>query len=287
MTTAVPAQAPASPFSGLISVAMQRYGGIPLWILVWGWVGLVFLPMINTAMQAFSRGWFTGLLPQEWTFEFVVRTQLELDMANKLANSVIIAFLVVVISIAIALPAAYGLARFNFRGKAVLSIFLLIPILLPPLTYGISIAQIMIAIGLDNTHLGIALAQAVDVTPFVLLMLRGVITGIPVALEEQAETLGANRIQVFRRVILPMILPGLASAVAWAVAKSFSEVPLTILVFGANTQTLATTLFSNFDSSTSSPSRDAALVLWLFLPSAILLIATMRFMKAETITIKG
>jgi len=265
----------------------KRFWGIPLWLILWGWIGLVIVPMIGTVIQAFGSEWFTTVLPQRWTMEWVSATHRELDLLSKLWNSVIIAVLVVVISLSIALPAAYGLARYSFPGKVLLSTFLLIPILLPPLTYGFPVAEIMISVGLSNTHLGIALAQTIDIVPYVLLMLRGVIASIPVALEEQAATLGANRFQVMTQVIVPLILPGIAAAVAWSVAKSFSEVPLTVLVFGANTQTLATVLFANFDSSSSTPGRDAALVLWLFVPSAILLLFTMRLMKAESMSLKG
>ncbi|MBC6406840.1 MAG: ABC transporter permease subunit [Rhodobacteraceae bacterium] len=283
----MPNTAPAPARPTILAALGKRFWGIPLWLLLWGWIGLVILPMVGTLIQAFGREWFDTVLPQHFTTEWVAATHRELDLLTKLWNSAIIAILVVVLSLGIALPAAYGLARYDFPGKVALSTFLLIPILLPPLTYGFPVAQIMIAIGLSNTHLGIALAQCIDIVPYVLLMLRGVIAGIPVALEEQAATLGANSLQVVRQVIMPLILPGISAATAWAVAKSFSEVPLTVLVFGANTQTLATVLFANFDSSSSTPGRDAALVLWLFVPSAILLLFTMRMMKAESMSLKG
>jgi len=269
-------------------VLLREICRIPLWLLLVGHISLVIFPMINMILSATAKGWFgSSLLPQQYTLMWFERTLEIWELQKTLGNSLIIACIVVIGSILIAFPAAYALARVSFRGKDVINIILIIPLLLPSLTYGIPAARIIYSLRLSDNYLGIALLQMLPITPYVLLMMKGVIAGIPISLEEQAQTLGANQIQVFRRVVFPMIRPGIVAAAAWSIAKSISEFALTFLVSGPKTMPLSVVLYSAYDASGSLPSDNAALTLWLFVPSVILITSTMRFMKAETVTLKG
>lgn len=270
------------------NILVRRFAGIPLWLLLLGHISLVVMPIINMALSATAMGWFApNLLPPQYTLLWFRRSFEVWELQNTLLNSLIIAAMVVIGSISVAFPAAYVLARRKFPGKDVINVILLIPLLLPGLTYGIPAARIMYQLDLDDTYLSIALLQMLPISPFVLLMLKGVIAGVPISLEEQAQTLGANRFQTFRRVVFPLIRPGIVAASAWAIAKSISEFGLTFLVTGPKTMPLAVVLYSAYNTPGSIPSDNAALTLWLFVPSVILITSTMRFMKAETATLKG
>lgn len=271
-----------------VTLFLRRIGGIPLWVLVIGFAALVILPIVNMILAATSKGWFAPqLLPKVYTLEWFQRTFEIWELQNTLVNTFIIALLVILGSLLLAMPAAYVLARRDFVGKEVVRVMLLIPLLLPTLTYGISAARILYSVGLNDTHIGIALLQMLPITPYVLLMLTGVIASIPLALEEQAQTLGANRFQVFRRVIIPLLRPGIVAAAAWAFAKSISEFALTFLVFGPQTRTLSVVLYSAYEASGSLPSDNAALTVWLFVPAVLMITFAMRYMRAEAMTLKG
>lgn len=266
----------------------EKIAGIPLWILVLGFISLVMLPIINTALFSVARGWFyPHLLPPQYTLLWFRRTLTIWALHETFLNTAIIAVSVMVTSILIAFPAAYILARGKIPWKSLITVVLLIPVILPPLTYGIPVAKTIFEIGLNNTFLGIIAIQLLPILPFVILMLRGVITSVPISLEEQAASLGANKFQVFRRVVFPMIRPGVVAAAAWAIARSVSEFPLTFLVSGPGTTPMSVVLFGAFGATGVLPADNAALTMWLFVPAALFMGLVMRFLKAETITLKG
>ena len=264
-----------------------KIAGIPIWILILGYISLVIMPIINTLLHSFSKGWFSGVLPAGWTTLWYERTLEVWDLGPCIITTVLVAILVVVFSIALTFPAAYLLARKEFRGKSVVTLLFLLPLLLPPLTYGIPVARIIYFFGLANKVPGIVMIQLLPIAPYVLLMLRGVIGGIPPALEEQAFTLGANRFQVFRKVVFPLIRPGIIAAACWSIAKSISEFGLTFLVAGPGAMPISIVLFSAFQASGTLQTDISALTMWLVIPSFIFIGLTMKFMKAETISMKG
>ena len=190
-------------------------------------------------------------------------------------------------SVLVAFPAAYALARRKIPGETFIISALMIPLFLPGLAYGIPTARLLYKLHLNNTHLGIALIQMLPITPYVLLMLRGGIAGIPPALEEQAATLGANKFQVMRRVIFPLVRPGVAAAVAWAMARSISEFALTFLVAGANTLTLPIVLYSSYDAPGMLPTDNAALTVWLLVPTLVFMAFAMRYLKPAVLNKRG
>lgn len=258
------------------------------WLLLLGYVLLVIMPIINTALYSVSKGWFAPhLLPPEYTLRWYQRSWVTGELGKSLANTLKVAVSVVFFTILITFPAAYIMARKKFPAKDLIIIILLMPLLIPPLTYGIPVARVIYTMGLSDTIIGIVIIQILPIAPYVLLILRGVISSTPYSLEEQAVTLGANKLQVFWRVVLPVIRPGIVTASAWAMARSISEFGLTFLVAGARTQTLAITLYGAMGAVGTVPQEDAALTMYLIVPSIVFIGLTMRFMKAETITLKG
>ena len=125
------------------------------------------------------------------------------------------------------------------------------------------------------------------IIPYVLLNAAEVIAGIPKALEEQAATLGANKFQTLRRVIFPLARPGVAAAAAWAMARSISEFALTSLVAGPRTITLPIVLYSSYDTAGMLPTDNAALTVWLLVPTLAFMSFALRYIKPTTMALKG
>ncbi|RLE72790.1 MAG: hypothetical protein DRJ45_01225 [Thermoprotei archaeon] len=268
--------------------AKERIAGIPFWIVVLGFVTLVIVPVLNTIIYAFSMGWYyPHLLPPRYTVCWFIRTFQVWRLHETLMNTGIIAVLVAIGSISLALPAAYALARLKVPGESFIVSTLIIPLFLPGLAYGIPAARLLYRLHLNNTYLGIALIQMLPITPYVLLMLRGVIAGIPKALEEQAATLGANKFQTLRRVIFPLARPGVAAAAAWAMARSISEFALTSLVAGPRTITLPIVLYSSYDTAGMLPTDNVALAVWLLVPTLAFMSFALRYTKPTTMALKG
>jgi ABC-type glycerol-3-phosphate transport system permease component len=133
-----------------------------------------------------------------------------------LKNSVVVAGATVLIDIVIASLGAYGLARYRFHGKELLSTLTLFTYMFAPIMIIIPIYVLLRNVGLADTHLGIILAYTSISLPFSLWLLRAFFESFPVALEEAAFVDGATGFQTFMYVVIPQALPGIIATSVFA-----------------------------------------------------------------------
>ncbi len=145
-------------------------------------------------------------------------------VAQALWNSVLVAVMTMVLSIAIGAPAGYALSRFEFPGKATFRMLVLMTRAFPLPLLALPIAVMFIRVGLDDTAVGLALVHTTLAIPFSVLITFSIFSGIPLELEEAAWTLGCNRFQAFQRVVLPLVLPGITASAIFAFTISWNEV---------------------------------------------------------------
>lgn len=145
-------------------------------------------------------------------------------VAKALWNSVLVAVLTMVFAIGIGAPAGYALSRFDFPGKSAFRLLVLMTRAFPLPLLALPIAVMFIQVGLDDTPIGLALVHTTLAIPFAVLITFSIFSGIPVELEEAAWTLGCNRAQAFQRVVLPLVLPGIAASAIFAFTISWNEV---------------------------------------------------------------
>ena len=112
------------------------------------------------------------------------------------------------LALLIAYPAAYILARRNFRGKALLLLLYFLPLVIPQMTYGISLATTLYGWPIGGTIVAVILANLVPMVPLAIFVLIPFFEQISLNLEWGAQTLGASRLQIFRRILLPLTVPG-------------------------------------------------------------------------------
>src|SRR5262249_53465131 len=147
-----------------------------------------------------------------------------------LLNTFVVALGATAIALLIGFPAAYVLARREFRLKGLLTALLMLPMLIPSLVYGIPLATMLIRLGLGGSLVGVILANIVPITPFVILILTPFIEQVDTALESASRMLGAGRFRTLRRVLLPLVLPGMLTAGILAVVRTIAMFELTYLV---------------------------------------------------------
>jgi multiple sugar transport system permease protein len=145
-------------------------------------------------------------------------------VAKALWNSVLVAVLTMILSIGIGAPAGYALSRFEFRGKATFRMLVLMTRAFPLPLLALPLAVMFIRIGLDDSAFGLALVHTTLAIPFAVLITFSIFSGIPIELEEAAWTLGCNRLQAFQKVVLPLVLPGIAASAIFAFTISWNEV---------------------------------------------------------------
>lgn len=207
------------------------------------------------------------------------------DVLTGLVNSVVIAVAVAVIAALIGLSAGRALGLHRFRGKRLVQFLLLAPVIVPGLAVTLGIQVFFIRFGLSDTRQGVVLVHLLSAVPYVALVMSSVYANLDLRLEDQARTLGAGPVQVFLRITLPAVAPGLAVAGLFAFLISWGEYVLTLLVGGGAVKTLPLLLYS-YLGSTDTPVA-AALGLALVVPPVLLLAVTSRLLSGEGAPLAG
>jgi putative spermidine/putrescine transport system permease protein len=154
-----------------------------------------------------------------------------------------VVFAVVALSALVGVPAAYAMARRDFPGKKLVMLLLLLPMLVPPVTYGIPLATVLYQSGLGGTLIGVILANLVPAVPFVVLVMIPFIEQIDPRIEQAARVFGASTTRLFVSVLLPLLLPGMLAALLLVLVRTIAMFELTFLTAGPTSQTLVVALY--------------------------------------------
>jgi putative spermidine/putrescine transport system permease protein len=145
--------------------------------------------------------------------------------------------------VAFSIPAALAIARHQFPGREVMTALFLSPLMVPHIVLGIAFLRFFTQIGLGGTFTGLVLSHVVIIIPFALRLILASSTGMDRSIENAAASLGASSFTTFRRVTLPLFLPGVASGWVLAFINSFDEVTMTVFIASPETTTLPVRLF--------------------------------------------
>lgn len=202
---------------------------------------------LNYPVPSFSTRWFEELVTaQAWR--------------RSIVNSLIIAGGTTVLATTLGMAASLGLRNRDIvLGPAIKTVFLL-PMVVPAVVLGVGMQMLFAKLSLGNSYLGVIIAHTVVAIPFVIISITGSLAGIDRRVERAAESLGASPGTVFRRVTLPLALPGVYSGAVLAFAVSLDEVVLTLFVAGPNQRTLARQMFSTIRENVSPAIAAAAFV---------------------------
>ncbi|PRF38039.1 ABC transporter permease [Burkholderia multivorans] len=225
----------------------------------------VLLLIATVAVNSVATRWFGTPLPQGFTLHWYTKAWEDFQLASVLWVTVEVVGAVVLLSIALGVPAAYALARVQFRGKRFALLVFLLPLMVPPVTYGIPMATAMYKIGLAGTLSGVILANLVPALPFVILVMTPFIEQIDPNLEAAARIFGANTWRYFRYVLLPLLVPGMLAAGLLVLVRTIGMFELTFFTAGPSTQTLVVALYyAVFSTGVRAPqSIDAMAMIYM------------------------
>lgn len=255
-----------------------------IWVVV-GFFILNLLAMIATViLDSFATRWLGTWLPVGLTTKWYVSAWDEFQLDSVLVVTFEIVFTVVVVAGLLGVTAAYAMARRNFPGKNIVMLLFLLPLLVPPITYGIPMATVLYQTGAGGTFWGVVLANLVPTVPFVILVMIPFVEQIDPKIEAAARVFGANTFQLFIRVLLPMLLPGILAALLLVLVRTVAMFELTFLAAGPTSQTLVVVLYySVFASGVRAiQSIDAMAVIYMVTTLVWLLIA-LRFVNPTQI----
>jgi putative spermidine/putrescine transport system permease protein len=252
--------------------------------LTWAVLAFFFINLLGViatvVLDSVGRQWFNTWLPAGWTGSWYSEAWSEFNLGQVLVATLEITLAVVVLSLMVGVPASYTLARRNFPGKQALSMLFLLPILVPPIAYGIPLATVLYKFHLAGSITGVVLANLVPSIPFVVFTMTPFIEQIDPKIEQAARVCGAGTLTVLTRVLAPLLVPGMLAAGILVLVRTFGMFELTFLTSGPTSQTLVVALFSAVNSAgiRTSQSIDAMAVLYTA-TMAVLLIIALRFVN--------
>ena len=153
-------------------------------------------------------------------------------LLNAVRNSALVALFSSLCATTLGSAAAIGVLRFDIRGKLAFVALALMPLLVPFLILGVALLILFAAFDIPRSLLTVAIGHTVVSLPYTLLIVMARLVGFPSNLEEAAEDLGASYAYTLRRVILPLIAPGMLAAWLVAFTVSFDEFVLTSFLIG-------------------------------------------------------
>lgn len=159
-------------------------------------------------------------------------------------QSFLVATCAACLSIVLGVPASYALVRADFPGKRILAMILLAPMLVPVIVVALGLYLYFSSLGLNGTTLGLILGHTILTAPFVMVVTMASLRHIDPNLEIAAKVMGAGQWMVFRRIVLPLLMPAVGAGVLFAFLISFDEVVAAWFISGVGTSTLPVKMYS-------------------------------------------
>ena len=209
--------------------------GLGILIALWIVLPLFLIASMALTTQEAVRAYPKSVLPFiRFSFETLDFFLNSYGVARGLINSVVAATLTVLLSTLMAAPAGYAISRYLFRGRDAFRMSILATRAFPGIVAVVPLAVAFIRLGLYDTVYGLALVYAAGALPTSVLIIGSVFASIPYELEEAAVVFGATPLQAFRRVLLPLALPGFVAAGAFAFVGAWNEVFLAAMLTTTN-----------------------------------------------------
>jgi len=252
-----------------------------LLVLHWLFAAFMLAPLVMVVLVSFTAKGYIAL-PFDGASLRWYRAILEAtDFIDAFKRSLGLAATAATLATAMAVPAGMAIAWYRFKGRDALVALLLSPLMVPNVVLGIALLRFLTQIGGSSTLWGLTAAHTVVVMPYVLRLVVAAATGFDRTVAQAAQTLGASGWTVFRRIELPLILPGVAGGWLIAFINSFDELTMSIFVASAATETLPVKMY-NYIANTIDPLL-ASISTVLIVLTVLLMVALDRFYGLDRI----
>jgi len=243
--------------------------------------------VLTVVLNSFSKGWFSGIIPKIYTTEWYKYAAQDHNIFALLKTTFLVVAVVVIVSLLIAYPAAYVMARYNFRFKNIIMTLFLLPMMIPPMTYGVPLATLLLRMRFIPNIVCVIIANLVPILPFMILILTPFVEQIGENLESAARMLGASKLKIFFRILVPLTMPGVLTASILSIVKTISAFELTFMIANAKSQTIIVALYADAFAAGARPwqSIDALAVIYFGITMTALMIA-LRFVNPTQMVFK-
>jgi len=272
-----------------LSTTIER----PIGAIDWKWVprgillGLlafaIFGPLANLLLWTVAERWyFPSALPIEYGFSYWSKVFAPRGAAvSSLGTSAMVACLSVLLSLALAVPAGYALARLRLPFRSLILLALLLPNAFPNLPIYVNIARMFYEIGLNGTITGVVLVHTTHGLVYAVWLGTAAFAAIDNQLEEAARAAGASALRAFWDIRLPLAAPGLMASAVSVFLESLDEFTGTYFVGAPDVSTLPLLLYTAGAGGNYQIASITALI--LLVPSIAFMFVVERFLRADVL----
>lgn len=242
-----------------------------------------YLPLTNLCMLAFSNRYeVPAILPQEFGFKWWRFVLEQNSLAGSILTSFVLALIVTMASLLICIPAAYALARFDFKGKRIFLLSFLLSNAYPRMGLYISIGILFYKLNLMGTFTGVVMIHVLNSMMFMTWIPSGSFRSVYRQQEESARDVGAGPFKTFFSITLPLAMPGIAVASVFTFLGSLEEAQGTLLVGFPQIKTMPVELYGVIMEYplTAGP----VLSLILMVPTVLVLVLMRKYVSADNIS---
>lgn len=268
-----------------LSIHVLLLAGLVIWLYPFVW-------MLSTSLKS-NAEYFSnplGIIPQTFEWENYSRAWRVGNFSQYFLNSIIISTSVTLIVLATSCMTGYVLGRYPFPGRKIAFGVVVAAVFLPTGYTIIPVFQLIGAIGLDNSLLGVILAQAGGTPSLFILLFAAYFAGMPQELQDAAEVDGAGFFRVFWTIFLPLAKPIIASVAILRFLWSWNDffVPLIFTLQRPELRTLSVGLFSFVGENSSDTTGMVAAAAMALVPLIVVFLFFQRyFIDAIAGAVKG
>ncbi|WP_105424780.1 ABC transporter permease [Neorhizobium tomejilense] len=247
----------------------------------------IFGPLFNLLLWTVAEKWyFPHSLPLEYGFSSWARVFAPRGGAmESLTNSLVVALLTVVVSLLLAIPAGYALARLKLPFRGLILLAFLIPQAFPNLTVYVNVARIFYEIRLNGTIPGVVLVHVSHGLVYAVWIATAAFSAIDAELEQAARNIGAGAFRAFLDVTLPLAAPGLMASAIFVFLESLDEFTGSYFVGAPDVNMLPLLLYTTAAGGNYQIASITALL--LLVPSLVFMLIVERFLKADVLSRVG
>jgi spermidine/putrescine transport system permease protein len=232
----------------------------------------MFAPIAVVIILSFNPEQFGSFPMKGFSFKWYEKLAQNATIVSCFKNSLIIGFLSASVSTMIGILAAMAFVRYEFRGKNLLNTLLVAPIMIPRVILGMALLLFLRWLQQPKSFFLLLIGHVIITMPFVILVVQARLVGIQRIYEEAAMTLGANSLQTFREITLPLLAPAIMAGMLFAFTISFDEIIATLFWATARNQTVPIEIYGMLRESIS-PELNALGMVMIILTIAIPLLA--------------
>jgi len=216
----------------------------------------LFAPLVIIAMTSIGTENYIAFPPKGFSLQWFAVAFKSEAFRSSMLTSFIISGVATLAALVIGVPAAYGLSRYDFKGKGAIKSFFFSPLIIPGIVVGFSLFQfLLVKLNLSVT-MSLFIGHTLVIIPYIIRVIGSSLEGFDYSIEEAAMSLGCKKSSTFFKIVLPNITSGVMAAFMLAFINSFNNVPVSMFLTGPGVSTLPITMMNyveyNYDPTVSA-----------------------------------